>query len=93
MGDKTFYTKIKKTTERTPEGDYLVLGDGSKMSVLNEIAYFIWSNCNGGTAIDLANLVYDNIIDKDDISFETIFTDTKEILKQLVQLELILERE
>lgn len=78
----TVLKKINKTYEKMGE-KYLVLANGNQMITLNEIAFYMWQNCDGKTVDELATYIYEQIINKEEVTIGQIENDCKNVIEAI----------
>lgn len=82
MESKTRIIKIDKPSEA--DGDEMfVLAKDDEMMKLNSTARFLWENCNGETVNSLADKLYAEITNKDEITQEQVKSDCGDMIKYL----------
>lgn len=86
--------EVKRGFLSQQEGDFLIVSTekGSEFCVLNEMAQFIFENCNGLTCEQLVNKIFEACVDKEHLSKENIMDDCKEVLDTLERKGLIICR-
>lgn len=67
----------------------ILVDENEKVCVLNETSKFLYENCVDKTVEQLSLILYEQILDKESIKFETILEDCIEALSYMQEANLI----
>ncbi len=71
--------------------DYLIilLDEAGNVCILNNISQFLYQNCEDRNVEELIQLLYDQLIDKEELDFNVIMNDCIEAINEMVNAKLI----
>lgn len=66
-------------------GESLVMDRNREMFFLNQTAKYLWEHCNGRTVKEVAGMLYDQCLEKEQLNFSDIVADCTQAFEELEQ--------
>lgn len=81
--------ELKYQEQALGQDTYLIVRKDKDITVLNPISKYLLQNCENKDLLELTKLLFEELVDKDNLRFEDVLNDCKKAVEEMMKVGII----